>query len=122
MMSSILLVEDEPSILNLVSVNLLVRGYKVVPATNGEEALQHLNDKNLELMILDLRLPNVSGWEILDHLNDVLFTSFPVMIMTASVMDPRLLFDQYPFVMEVFIKPFDINVLISAVENVMSKN
>jgi two-component system, NtrC family, response regulator GlrR len=123
-MSKILLVEDEPSILNLVSMNLIARGYEVVTATSGEEALEHLDEEEPKLLILDLRLPDMSGWEILERMNDNPFfpPDFPVVIMTASVMDPRFVISEYPCVMEVFIKPFDINVLMSTVQNVLSEN
>jgi DNA-binding response OmpR family regulator len=127
MMSPILLVEDEPSILNLVSMNLLVRGYQVVTAANGGEALahlDHLDDEKPELMILDMRLPDVSGWEILEYMNDISSTpmGFPVVVMTASVLNPEFVISQYPCVAEVLIKPFDINNLMSTIQYVMSES
>jgi CheY-like chemotaxis protein len=123
-MSVILLVEDEPSILNLVSMNLLARGYQVVTAASGGEALEHLEEEKPELMILDMRLPDVSGWDILEYMNDISSVSlgFPVVVMTASVMNPEFVISQYPCVTEVLIKPFDINSLISAVQHVLPES
>jgi two-component system, OmpR family, alkaline phosphatase synthesis response regulator PhoP len=123
-MSKILLVEDEPSILNLVSMNLLARGYEVVTATNGGEAIEQLDEEKPELMILDIRMPDVSGWEVLEYMNEISSSSlvFPVVVMTASVMNPEFVISQYPCVAEVFIKPFDINSLMSSVQHVLSEN
>jgi DNA-binding response OmpR family regulator len=116
----ILVVEDEPGILNLVSMNLFARGYQVVVATNGDEALRILDNEKPELMILDMRLPDVSGWEILEYMNEISTT--PVVVMTASVLNPDFLINQYPCVTDVFIKPFDINSLMSSVQHVLSEN
>jgi two-component system, OmpR family, KDP operon response regulator KdpE len=120
----ILVVEDEPSILNLVCMNLLARGYQVVTATSGGKALEFLEDETPELMILDMRLPDVSGWEILEYMNQISSTpaGFPVLVMTASVMNPEFVISQYPCVAEVIIKPFDINSLMSSVQHVLSEN
>jgi DNA-binding response OmpR family regulator len=120
-MSQILLVEDEPSILNLLSVNLCARGYQVVEARNGKQALEQLEDQNFGLMILDMKLPSLSGWDILDHLHRLHAGVFPVMVMTAGVIDVDRVLSEYPYVAEVFIKPFDMNQLILSVQDVLSK-
>jgi DNA-binding response OmpR family regulator len=123
-MHKILLVEDEPSILTLVSMNLLARGYEVLQATNGEEALAQIDHGSPELMILDIRMPDVSGWEVLEYMNDISSSpaDFPVVVMTASVVNPASVISQYPCVAEVFIKPFDINSLMASVQHVLSEN
>src|SRR5688572_19048685 len=116
-MSVILLVEDEPSISNLVSVNLSMRGHQVMKAHNGEQALEHLYAHDLALMILDMKLPDLSGWEILDHLNNIpsADANFPVLVMTAGVIDMDFVFNKYPCVVEIFIKPFDMARLVTSV-------
>jgi DNA-binding response OmpR family regulator len=123
-MSVILLVEDEPSIRNLVSVNLLKRGHQVMEARNGGQALEYLDDHELELMILDMKLPDHSGWEILDHINSIpaADANFPVVVMTAGVIDMDFVFDKYPCVVDIFIKPFDMASLVTAVQRTLSKN
>lgn len=123
-MSVILLVEDELNIRNLVSVNLFKRGHQVMEARTGEQALEYLYDHSLELMILDMKLPDLSGWEILDHLNSIpsADTNFPVMVMTAGVIDIDFVFTKYPCVVDIFIKPFDMARLVTAVQRTLSKN
>jgi two-component system response regulator AdeR len=123
-MSVILLVEDEPSISNLVSVNLLRRGHQVMEAHNGEEALEHLYADDLALMILDMKLPDLSGWEILDYLNSIpsAGANFPVLVMTAGVIDMDFVFNKYPCVVDIFIKPFDMARLITSVQHTLAKH
>jgi DNA-binding NtrC family response regulator len=75
-------------------------------------------------MILDMRLPDVSGWEILEYMSDISSASmgFPVVVMTASVINPEVVISQYPFVTEVLIKPFDIHSLVSAVQHALPES
>jgi DNA-binding response OmpR family regulator len=123
-MSVILLVEDEPSISNLVSVNLSMRGHQVMKAHNGEQALEQLYADDLALMILDMKLPDLSGWEILDHLNSIpsADANFPVVVMTAGVIDMDFVFNKYPCVVDIFIKPFDMARLVTSVQHTLAKH
>jgi two-component system response regulator AdeR len=123
-MSVILIVEDELSISNLVSVNLFKRGHQVMEARNGEQALEHLYAHDFALMILDMKLPDLSGWEILDHLNSIpsADANFPVLVMTAGVIDMDFVFSKYPCVVDIFIKPFDMARLVTSVQHTLAKH
>ena len=120
---TILVVEDEPNVRKLVAINLVKRGYQVVEAENGQQALNHLYDKKPALMVLDIKLPDLSGWDILDRIctapalsNDLL-----VLVMTASPVDPHTVLNQYPCVTEILIKPFNTDKLITAVQRALLK-
>lgn len=67
-MKRILVVEDELSISNLICYNLEQAGYRVVPAFDGDEALQLIERFCPHLITLDLLLPRRSGWQVLDWL------------------------------------------------------
>ena len=67
--SRLLLVDDEPRILDGLSELLGNRGYDLTFASSGREALKQLTEKNFDLLLLDLRLPDVSGHEIMDFIN-----------------------------------------------------
>ena len=82
----ILLVEDEPDLLNTLSFNFESEGYKVAKALNGKEAMKFLeDDDSISLVILDLMLPDMSGLDICrriratDNLKDIL-----VIMVTAK--------------------------------------
>jgi len=61
-------VDDDPQILRAVRTNLAARGYEVLTASNGENALQMLGESNFDLVILDLGLPRLDGHEVIRRL------------------------------------------------------
>jgi CheY-like chemotaxis protein len=120
-MENVLVVDDEAHILELVSVNLLSRGYQVSEAKNGTEALAQLRVNQPSLMVLDIKLPDFTGWELLKRIkgDPHIGSDFPVLIMTASSTETFVNLDTYPSVVEILIKPFSITRLVSAVENAL---
>lgn len=120
-MEHILVVEDNPNILKLVSANLSSRGYVVSEANNGQDALFRLRLDPLSLIILDIKLPDISGWELFEQMQQdpLIKPDLPVLIMTASVTDSFLDLGPYPTVREVLIKPFSSSKLLSAVERAL---
>jgi CheY-like chemotaxis protein len=122
-MSTILVVEDEANVRKLVTVNLATRGYQVLEAKNGEQALAHLNQQKPSLMVLDIKLPDMTGWDILNRIDSdpTLSAGFPVLVMTASLLDAHADLDLYSSVVEILIKPFKTEKLIAAVQNALRK-
>jgi DNA-binding response OmpR family regulator len=59
----ILVVEDESDIRELISFTLTFSGYEVTGATNGEEALEIAAEENFDLILLDVRMPRLSGYD-----------------------------------------------------------
>ena len=64
-MKSILLIEDDPFIVDIYSKKLKEAGFSVGIASDGREALKKLEEKKPDLLILDIVLPNIDGWEFL---------------------------------------------------------
>ena len=122
-MAIILLVEDEPNVRKLVAVNLVQRGYQVLEAENGQQALKYINDQKPALMVLDIKLPDITGWDILDRITTApsLFTNLPVLVMTASPVDHNIVVNQYPCVVEILVKPFNTVKLLTAVQRALLK-
>ncbi len=80
----ILVVEDEEDILELVSFNLKKEGYRVQGVASGEEALQEARDAQPGLIILDLMLPGVNGFDVCKSLkSDTRTKDIPVIMLTA---------------------------------------
>ena len=65
----ILLVDDSPSILRVHKLKLSLDGYQVITAKDGQEGLQKVESEKPSLIILDLQMPNVDGFEMLGELN-----------------------------------------------------
>jgi DNA-binding response OmpR family regulator len=79
----ILVVEDEPGIVDFVERGLRSRGFEVESALDGESGLERALDPEVELVVLDLMLPRGSGTEILDRLQEVR-PALPVIVLTAK--------------------------------------
>ena len=64
-MPKILVIEDEANVQKLAKTNLTASGYRVLTAGNGEEGLRLAQREHPSLILLDLRLPGMSGWDVL---------------------------------------------------------
>ena len=81
----ILIVDDDPSIVRLVEHVLQGKGYQVLIANTGSQALQMAKSEELDLMILDLILPGMDGFEVCQRLRqDPVTASLPVLIMSRK--------------------------------------
>ena len=120
-MSVILVVEDEANVRKLVTINLATRGYEVTQAQTGEQTMARLRERTPALMVLDIKLPDFSGWEILRRidLDPLLSANFPVLVMTASAIDATLELEEFPSIVGILIKPFRTEKLISAVHDAL---
>lgn len=84
-MVSVLVVEDEANMLELVSIYLTAAGFKVIPAEDGVGGRQAFDDARPDVVVLDLMLPGLSGQELLKHIRDR--ASTPVVMLTARDAD-----------------------------------
>lgn len=64
----ILVVDDEVHIVELLKYNLKLEGYKVIIARNGKEAIKFATDEKPNLILLDVMLPEIDGFEVCKHL------------------------------------------------------
>ena len=79
---TILVVDDEPRIIEAVSMNLELEGYQVSAARNGYEALQKLTEDLPDLIILDVMMPEIDGFETLGKIREV--STVPVIMLTVK--------------------------------------
>ncbi len=88
MPKKILACDDEKHIVRLVQVNLERAGYQVVTANDGKEALQVVADENPDLVVLDVMMPYMDGFEVLQNLRRNPTTrDIPVIMLTAKAQD-----------------------------------
>jgi two-component system KDP operon response regulator KdpE len=78
----VLVVDDEPRILNFLSSKLRVSGYEVLTASNGAEALEQVQAQEPDLVVLDVLMPRMDGFETLKELRA--FSPVPVIILSAK--------------------------------------
>jgi CheY-like chemotaxis protein len=80
----ILVVDDEPDILLATRLLLESASFSVVEARNGEEALAAVDVEKPDAMLLDLRMPGMDGWEVLEHLREKgQLGRLPVIVLSA---------------------------------------
>ena len=85
MKAKIVLIDDDPETVETLSELLRRNGYEVVGVTNPEEALPTLFLQNPDLVVLDIMMPGVSGWEICSRLRE--FSSVPILMLTCLSRD-----------------------------------
>jgi two-component system KDP operon response regulator KdpE len=80
-----MVVDDEPAIVRLVRAKLQADGYAVITAARGEEALELLDDERPDLVVLDLMMPGMDGFETLRRIREI--GQIPVIMLTARAGD-----------------------------------
>jgi len=119
--SYILIVEDDPHIRRFIRVNLTARGFKVIEVDNGEDALNYIYDDLPVLVLLDIKLPGMSGLDLLGMISqDERYKSLPVVLISAWVKeqahDIRL---TYPQIAAMIPKPLSVDDLLTTVRRIM---
>lgn len=79
----ILVIDDEDSIINLIRMNLILEGYEVITCKNGKEALKSFENENPDLVLLDLMLPDMDGYEVMKEIQK-LDGNKPIILITAQ--------------------------------------
>ena len=80
-MSTVLVVDDEPHLTRTLAINLRARDYAVETAADGRSALQAVHDGSVDLVVLDLGLPDLDGVEVLRRLREV--SDLPIIVLSA---------------------------------------
>ena len=86
MQGKILIVDDDPDILDAITMILESQGYQVVTARDGVEGLANLKAEKPDLMILDLLMPKMDGWAVCKELQDPRWSKYrniPILILTS---------------------------------------
>ena len=113
----ILIVDDEPELRRAIQLILSLDGYDTLTARDGAECLQVLAEQPVDLLVLDLMMPGVDGWEVLRQLKSQGKTDvIPVMLLTAKDQPIDKLLGLKVFgVRDYVTKPFDKNYLLERV-------
>jgi len=121
-MAKILVVDDEEHILMILKDSLEFSGFQIVTATNGEEALESVAKEKPDLLVLDIGMPKMDGWEVCRRLKgDPHTKALPIIILTAyaQTSDQRkgadLGADRF------ITKPCDLTYLVEEINNLLKK-
>jgi DNA-binding response OmpR family regulator len=87
-MSLIFIVDDDPDVRDLVEYKLVQNGHDVLSATNGQDALRLVPEIMPELVLLDVMMPGISGFDVLERLRaDAGTRSLPIIMLTAKAQE-----------------------------------
>jgi two-component system alkaline phosphatase synthesis response regulator PhoP/two-component system response regulator VicR len=119
MARKILVVDDERHIVRLVEINLQRAGYDVVTAYDGIEALEKVEQEKPEMLVLDVMMPRMDGFEVLAKLqSDPATSDIPVIMLTAKAQDADIFQGWQSGVSSYLTKPFNPRELITFVERI----
>ncbi len=117
----VLLVDDEPIILSIVEINLRLSGFEVATCSNGEDALQRAEEFGPDVVVLDVVLPGIDGFEVCRRLRTLPAVSdVPVIMLTAQAQDEDRRRGYALGVQEYLTKPFDPPALVELVRSAVA--
>ena len=116
-MKRILVVDDDPTIRELLSIRFEKKGYTVDTASDGVEALAVARESKPDLIVLDVSMPNMDGYSFVREVRwKEELKSVPILIVTAYLKTEKL-FHESKGVAKFISKPFDSNKLLDIVED-----
>ncbi|WP_101842364.1 response regulator [Halobacillus sp. Marseille-P3879] len=118
--NKVLVVDDQPGIRMLLEELLKGDGYEIITAKTGKQACEEAIEHHPDLILMDYRLPMMSGDEVLKYFNDQNIHQ-PVLIMTGLSPSSIQEHTGYPFVKDIVPKPFDIHMMRELVAKTISE-
>lgn len=109
----ILVVDDDDAIRALVMTVLRRRGFRIDAARNGIDAMEKIATCRYTLVVLDLMMPQMSGYDVLDRLAEVPAATRPLVLVLTAGLEPRSF--NTSIVLGTLHKPFDIELLVDTV-------
>lgn len=116
---NILVVDDEKTIVDVIEAYLKKESYTVFTASNGNKALKILDDEKIDLIILDLMLPDISGEDICKRIKSKI--DIPIIMLTAKVNEDDVLNGFKQGADDYVIKPFSVKQLIARVTAILRR-
>lgn len=119
-MAQILIVDDEPTTLKLLKLNLELDGHEAFLASDGETALKRIEAERPDLVLLDVMMPVFDGWEVLKRLGEMKLNKGPkIIIMTAKVSERDLAKGLELGAHEYVTKPFDLDEFMGMIREIL---
>ena len=122
-MPRILAVDDEPNIVRLIQVNLERHGYQVDTASNGVQALEKIRANRPDLVVSDVMMPEMDGFELLSTIKrDPALEDLPIIMLTAKTQDKNVM-EGYSRGADMYLtKPFNPAELLAFVKRILQSS
>ena len=118
--SLVLIVDDEPSMLELLDYNLKKEGYCVVSAQSGTQALKAFNENAVSLIILDIMMPGLDGFDVCREIRK--FSSVPIIMLTAKSSETNKIVGLELGADDYVTKPFSVGELMARVKAILRRS
>jgi DNA-binding response OmpR family regulator len=119
---TILIIEDEPDIQNFIARVLELEGYHVLKADDGKAGLEIVRNTPVSLVLLDLRLPGLDGWDVLREMKqDVTLARIPVVVLTAIAEPAQRRKTMHMGAAQYLVKPLSANSLSKTIAGIFNK-
>jgi DNA-binding response OmpR family regulator len=122
-MARILVAEDEQHIAEMITFKLTNRGHEVVRARDGAEAVRLAGQENPDLILLDVMMPVLSGFEVLRKLkSDPACRTVPIIMVTAKGQEREVVGGLRDGATDYIVKPFSLKELVARIDLVLSRS
>jgi two-component system, OmpR family, alkaline phosphatase synthesis response regulator PhoP len=119
-MTSILVIDDEIAIVEMLSAFLQEEGWQVTTACNGQEGLERLASVRPAMVVSDVMMPVLDGWELCRRMQaDPRYQSIPVVLMSAVRAAPNLVGCNYAALLR---KPFELDEMLQTITRLLNPN
>ncbi len=118
----VLVADDEPALRKLLKTNMELEGYDTLEASNGAEVLESVRRDNPDIILLDIMMPVMDGWEVLTALAANPEYSQKVILVSAKASDDAQLQGWELGADEYITKPFDLDALLERVREVAARS
>jgi YesN/AraC family two-component response regulator len=116
----VLVVDDEPSIVNALKINLELEGFRVCACTESEQALEEMKSQFFDIVITDIRMPGIDGVKLITELKK-LHPICQIIVITGFSNLNYLIETLEKGVIDYFTKPFDMQLLIETMNLLKTK-
>ena len=123
MTKRILVVDDEPELVDMITLRLEANDYKVLQAHDGQEGLEMAKKEKPALIILDLMMPKMDGYKVCGLLKrDARYAKIPIILLTARAQEEDMSLGEELGADAYITKPFDPEVLLGKIKELMKSS
>lgn len=122
MAKKILIVDDEPDILQLLEMRLRANGFEVVTGSSGEQALQKVKQEGPDLIVMDVLMPPPNGYQTCRQLkDDPKYKNIPVILLTAKTTESDQFWGMESGADKYITKPYNAEDLLAAIKKLLKQ-
>ena len=118
----VLIADDEPALRSLLRTNLVLEGFETLTASNGEEALRVIRSEAPDVVLLDVMMPVLDGWQVLEELSKTENRRTKVILVTAKASTEAQLQGWELGCDEYLTKPFDLDDMMERITEVSERD